>query len=209
MLEAASCGLLVVSTDVGGIPEVLPAGMAYMAKPDAKSLCVQLFRAIQDYDKISCSEMHQIVKNTYSWRMVAQRTEFAYDFAMEQPDLDTYERVKSSFAWGPAIGLIAVFFTVFEFLIMAVAEYFRPADEICAVRAFQTENYVKRPQKYGDHEFRVKSLAEPKGAQLPPGRIKDAFDKDSAHNKFKRKLQKDGQRIFKSNRNCTFKYFEE
>jgi phosphatidylinositol N-acetylglucosaminyltransferase subunit A len=39
MLEAASCGLLVVSTDVGGIPEVLPPGMAYMAKPDAKSLC--------------------------------------------------------------------------------------------------------------------------------------------------------------------------
>jgi phosphatidylinositol glycan class A protein len=39
MLEAASCGLLVVSTDVGGIPEVLPAGMAYMAKPTADSLC--------------------------------------------------------------------------------------------------------------------------------------------------------------------------
>jgi phosphatidylinositol glycan class A protein len=38
MLEAASCGLLVVSTDVGGIPEVLPPGMAYLAKPDAKSL---------------------------------------------------------------------------------------------------------------------------------------------------------------------------
>jgi phosphatidylinositol glycan class A protein len=58
MLEAASCGLLVVSTDVGGIPEVLPPGMAYMAKPDAESLCIQLFRAIKDYDKISCSEMH-------------------------------------------------------------------------------------------------------------------------------------------------------
>lgn len=31
MLEAASCGLLVVSTNVGGIPEVLPPGMAYLA----------------------------------------------------------------------------------------------------------------------------------------------------------------------------------
>lgn len=39
MLEAASCGLLVVSTDVGGIPEVLPPGIAYMAKPEASSLC--------------------------------------------------------------------------------------------------------------------------------------------------------------------------
>jgi len=46
MLEAASCGLLVVSTDVGGIPEVLPAGVAYLAKPDAPSLSKQLFRAM-------------------------------------------------------------------------------------------------------------------------------------------------------------------
>jgi phosphatidylinositol glycan class A protein len=46
MLEAASCGLLVVSTDVGGIPEVLPAGVAYLATPDAPSLSKQLFRAM-------------------------------------------------------------------------------------------------------------------------------------------------------------------
>lgn len=52
MLEAASCGLLVVSTDVGGIPEVLPPGMAFMAKPDAQDICNQLFRAIVEYDKI-------------------------------------------------------------------------------------------------------------------------------------------------------------
>ena len=58
MLEAASCGLLVVSTDVGGIPEVLPPGMAYLAKPEAKALTRELIRAIKDYEKISCTEMH-------------------------------------------------------------------------------------------------------------------------------------------------------
>lgn len=119
MLEAASCGLLVVSTDVGGIPEVLPEGVAYLARPDAASLSKQLFRAMKDFDKISCSKMHNIVKDTYSWRMVAQRTEFVYDFAMNQPDLDVYQRLKNSASWGQAVGLAAVLFTILEFLIIA------------------------------------------------------------------------------------------
>lgn len=33
IVEAASCGLLVVSTRVGGVPEVLPDGLALLAEP--------------------------------------------------------------------------------------------------------------------------------------------------------------------------------
>eukprot|EP00960_Hanusia_phi_P072969 767912-Hanusia_phi.AAC.10 len=38
ILEAASCGLLVVSTRVGGVPEVMPSNMIKYASPDANSL---------------------------------------------------------------------------------------------------------------------------------------------------------------------------
>mmetsp|Transcript_37951 Transcript_37951/g.27942 ORF Transcript_37951/g.27942 Transcript_37951/m.27942 type:complete len:137 (+) Transcript_37951:261-671(+) len=46
ILEAASCGLLCVSTNVGGIPEILPPSMLLLspAKPDL--LCAQLEQAI-------------------------------------------------------------------------------------------------------------------------------------------------------------------
>ena len=33
-LEAVSCGLLVVTTNVGGTPEILPTDMLYLADPN-------------------------------------------------------------------------------------------------------------------------------------------------------------------------------
>lgn len=36
IVEAASCVLLVVSTNVGGVTEVLPHDMIFLAKPDPK-----------------------------------------------------------------------------------------------------------------------------------------------------------------------------
>ncbi len=38
IVEAASCGLLVVSTDVGGVTEVLPLDMIFLSKPDPKEI---------------------------------------------------------------------------------------------------------------------------------------------------------------------------
>ena len=38
LLEAASCGLFVVSTDVGGVPEVLPEDMVYLSEPSVPHL---------------------------------------------------------------------------------------------------------------------------------------------------------------------------
>jgi phosphatidylinositol glycan class A protein len=39
ILEAASCGLLCVSTNVGGVPEVLPPDMVYLAPAKPGPLC--------------------------------------------------------------------------------------------------------------------------------------------------------------------------
>eukprot|EP01082_Thalassiosira_pseudonana_P001795 g832.t1 g832 contig10:813539-814845(+) len=48
ILEAASSGLFVVSTNVGGVPEVLPPDMIHLADPDVDSLVEGLSRAISE-----------------------------------------------------------------------------------------------------------------------------------------------------------------
>jgi phosphatidylinositol glycan class A protein len=81
IVEAASCGLYVVCTQVGGIPEVLPKYMTTFAKPEEDDLVVATCKAITDMraGKIRTEKFHDKVKKMYSWSNVAMRTERIYD----------------------------------------------------------------------------------------------------------------------------------
>ena len=73
ILEAASCGLLVVSTNVGGITEVLPKDMTYLADPKDKSLIKATQNAIADIGVMDSNKMHDRVKELYSWESTTLR----------------------------------------------------------------------------------------------------------------------------------------
>ncbi|KAK7529236.1 phosphatidylinositol N-acetylglucosaminyltransferase GPI3 subunit [Phyllosticta citribraziliensis] len=81
IVEAASCGLYVVCTRVGGIPEVLPAHMTTFAKPEEDDLVAATGQAIADLraNKIRTERFHEQVKMMYSWTDVAERTERVYN----------------------------------------------------------------------------------------------------------------------------------
>ncbi|EDV36980.1 uncharacterized protein Dana_GF13228 [Drosophila ananassae] len=51
IVEAASCGLQVVSTSVGGIPEVLPQSLILLAEPDIDSIYSGILVAIERHRK--------------------------------------------------------------------------------------------------------------------------------------------------------------
>ncbi|ESO10840.1 hypothetical protein HELRODRAFT_72682 [Helobdella robusta] len=83
IVEAASCGLKVVSTHVGGIPEVLPTHLIKLAQPNVHSLAEQLNEAIAERRMVKkMKEMmtiHKEVASLYTWQNVAKRTQAVYD----------------------------------------------------------------------------------------------------------------------------------
>uniref|UniRef100_A0A8H7NDL6 Phosphatidylinositol N-acetylglucosaminyltransferase GPI3 subunit n=1 Tax=Bionectria ochroleuca TaxID=29856 RepID=A0A8H7NDL6_BIOOC len=81
IVEAASCGLYVVCTQVGGIPEVLPSHMTTFAKPEEDDLVAATGKAITAMrsGRIRTEKFHDQVKKMYSWSNVAMRTERVYD----------------------------------------------------------------------------------------------------------------------------------
>lgn len=74
-------GLLVskvVSTRVGGIPEVLPNDLITLCEPTVRLLCAGLEAVIAQHRSGSVpspASVHARVRSLYTWRNVAERTE--------------------------------------------------------------------------------------------------------------------------------------
>lgn len=98
IVEAASCGLQVVSTKVGGIPEVLPSDLVILTSPDTSSLILALEEAIKKHNlKFSPSSnqiiptpacpftINQKVSQLYNWENVSIRTEKIYRKILDEP----------------------------------------------------------------------------------------------------------------------------
>jgi phosphatidylinositol N-acetylglucosaminyltransferase subunit A len=109
IVEAAACGLYVVSTAVGGIPEVLPDHMISLAEPDPKSLAKSLSSAIDSLKsgQIDTSNFHSQVASMYSWTDVTLRTETIYQSLIKCPrhtDTPLIERLRRVWGCGAIAG---------------------------------------------------------------------------------------------------------
>ena len=106
IVEAASCGLYVVTTCVGGIPEVLPNHMTVFAKPEEDDLVLATSKAIAALrtGKVKTDRFHDQVEMMYSWNDIAQRTERVYDGITGAITEQEFYNVHPSASWTAARG---------------------------------------------------------------------------------------------------------
>lgn len=132
LVEAASCGLLVVTTRVGGIPEVLPPDMTIFASPSVDSLVESTLRAIKVIaeGRVDTSSFHDQVKAMYSWEDVAIRTEAVYDSISPDDWFTKLEMVKKLNSYGPWSGKLFVLCYLVDLFLYAILEWFYPRSEI-------------------------------------------------------------------------------
>ncbi|XP_012946101.1 phosphatidylinositol N-acetylglucosaminyltransferase subunit A [Aplysia californica] len=130
IVEAACCGLQVVSTRVGGVPEVLPPGLVYLAEPNVQALAQELENAIEDRIQDRClppEEMHNRIRNLYSWHDVARRTHFVYDKVMTSPVPDTTERLQKFNNCGRVSGKLFMLTALLNMILLYILDWFWPA----------------------------------------------------------------------------------
>ncbi|KAM4700034.1 phosphatidylinositol N-acetylglucosaminyltransferase subunit A [Discoglossus pictus] len=130
IVEAASCGLQVVSTKVGGIPEVLPEDLIILCEPSVKSLCNGLTEAIDKLraGTLSCPEtIHRTVRTFYTWREVAARTEKVYDRVAHESVLPMDKRLERLITHcGVVTGCIFALFAIVSFIFLIFLRWMTP-----------------------------------------------------------------------------------
>ena len=112
ILEAASCGLLVVSTNVGGVTEVLPDDMIVLANPNVADMVKKIEMAVERQcgksrtAAVNPRETHARIQDMYSWERVAMETTKVYDSVMQQERRGFLERMACYQSLGGLSGFI-------------------------------------------------------------------------------------------------------
>lgn len=142
IVEAASCGLYVVTTKVGGIPEVLPHHMTSFANPEEDSLVLALSGAIElvKLGAIDTSQFHKEVAKMYSWANIAKRTEKVYHSLDTKPiNKPLLDRLGNYYCCGVIAGKLYALCVIVDIIFLIILEFFYPAEHI--------DRAVKWPKK--------------------------------------------------------------
>ena len=147
ILEAASCGLYVISTNVGGINEILPPGAISLCEPNAMCLIQTIMDTIDNKKYLEDNKPTlDIIRKSYDWNIVSQTTAELYTKVIKEYKKDNYlilyfRMLFFDFRYAIFFFLISlnvVFGTIFEF--------FYPPNEVIDL----PDSFMKKESKEDD-----------------------------------------------------------
>jgi len=68
--------------------------------------------------------------------------------------------LKTSLSWGSVAGLLALFYTVMETLVLFITDLFFPIQDIDIQPSFNHQEYNENIDQLGDHQFQVQASVE-------------------------------------------------
>ncbi|KAL3530538.1 hypothetical protein ACH5RR_009860 [Cinchona calisaya] len=152
ILEAASCGLLTVSTHVRGVPEVLPDDMIVLAEPDPGDMVNAITKAIDILPQIDPQTMHLRMKKVYSWHDVAKRTEIVYDRALRCSSQPLLERLSHYLSCGAWAGKLFCMVMLIDFILWHLLQLWHPDKDIEVVPDGTLANFLHKEMSWDPNE---------------------------------------------------------
>ena len=113
-----------VSTKVGGVPEILPRHLLQFAEPNGTALLACLSGAVSSIRHASrasseAASFHREISARYSWHDVARRTTRVYeDAAKLRPRIGFAERLRALADLGPVAGPVAILVLAVQYLLL-------------------------------------------------------------------------------------------
>ncbi|GAA5887490.1 hypothetical protein JCM16303_003435 [Sporobolomyces ruberrimus] len=145
ILEAACAGLFVVSTRVGGVPEVLPSRLIEFAEPEVDDLVQAISRGINHVKSGKHDPLYayETLKDVYSWTDVAERTEKVYRSSLEVERVPVVERLRRYNGTGRVFGIIMCIIVMVDYVWLALLDSWDPREKIDPAPKFDLEKWRK------------------------------------------------------------------
>lgn len=143
ILEAVSCGLFVVSTRVGGVPEVLPDHMIRYAETNPDCIFDAIVDALASLKTVVPWTFHEQIKDMYNWDDIAARTERVYDGVLMLPRRSLSERFRRYYSVGIFFGPLCCVIVAIDCMFGIFLEWLSPADSIEIAPDFPYRTYNK------------------------------------------------------------------
>lgn len=123
-----------VSTRVGGIPEILPDSMITLCEPSVSDLIEKVkfaIRRVKSRDPKDPVDMHEKIKNMYNWRDVARRTEIVYNRVVEYKSTNDLIKILLRFRRCGYCGFYFITFVILvNYLLLQLFEFLNPSEKI-------------------------------------------------------------------------------